>query len=117
MPSVPSHQEAPRTNGVGLKSKPLSKQLKATNEPIKPSCKVPLNDIELKKRLETFSQVKQNCISEIGSKFQNIIEMFQSKDLSHGKAILKYEIEDLEKPLQEFNIMLRDLKSLYHSQT
>lgn len=104
------------SSGLPQRPRPLSKQLKPTNEQINPSTKVPLSEIELKKKLEMFGKIKQNCVTEIGSKFDMVLEMFQSKELEN-KTILKYEIEDLEKPIQEFCTMLRDLKSLYHSQT
>ena len=115
-PNPVQAQEATKINSNMQKPRPLSKQLKVTNEPIRPSCKVPLTKDELKKRMENYTSVKATCVREIDRKFQNVLEMFTSEELGSNRSILKFEIEDLERPLQEFTSLLRDLKSLYHSQ-
>lgn len=97
------------------KLRPTSKQLKPNNEQITPSTKVQLSASDLKKRLEIYGTVKDKCIKEIDTKFQSILEMFATKDID-TRIILKSEIEELDQPLREFNTMLLNLKSLYHSQ-
>jgi hypothetical protein len=92
-----------------------SKQLKTSSETINPTTRNHLTDRDLKLRLEAFKRLKDGCVKEINSKFDSIFEMFVNKELEN-KSILKNEIDGLDRPLQDFNKVLLDLKSLHASQ-
>lgn len=110
-------QEAIKTLSAKELKRPAMKAanlIAAPREQVTTASDYNLKDLELKRKLESFKKVANICSAEIDSKFETIVEMFLSKDLEH-KSSIKIKLEDIKKPIQEFNTMLMDLESLYSS--
>lgn len=71
---------------------------------------------ELKQRLAYFSGLKESCIGEITSKFDLIIEAFQSEHFDDKlNSLINKEIESLRRPMLDLDEMLNDLQNLSKS--
>mgnify|MGYP000930936261 CR=1 FL=1 len=136
--TTPTNGKSQFKSNVPYKAMPLSKQLKPNNDQPKSTTKAPLKlnesskssetpqtatpskgaslrNTELKMRLEVYRKIKDSCVEEISTKFDNVFEMLTLRDTTDRSSCSKLaavEIESLQKPILEFESMLGDLKKL-----
>lgn len=101
-----------------VKEKPVLKEDTVHNmvsvpEEEPPASTVELSKCELDQRLSYFAHIKDSCIDEINTKFDDIVKSLYSSQMDDKlRRIVTDEIGSLKKPMQDIADMLDDLQRL-----
>lgn len=93
-----------------INNKPVKHRIKKLN--------VKLSRPDLIKKMNVYDKLRDRCMKDISNKFTLLFKLFEQKELSNKPMLLRLidkEIDDLRKPIEEFNIMIDDLKRISQS--
>lgn len=77
-----------------------------------PPTTVPLGPREFRRRMENHQRVKQYCMREVDQQFDKIFSALLSTTIKNKRLFIDTAIEQIRKPMREFEDMLSDIKRL-----